>query len=195
MKKIIVISAVVLGLTGCAIPAVNNLVRSTNMYQDEITGDTANLRVYRSNIPMVQFYISYQNNEGEKISKNLITRQITNNLTKYGSMHEPKTLNMPKPTIALRNGEEFFEFKVPANKKITFRLTSVIGSTTTYSCDVKMDYKLDKNRNYELFRFKQIKDFVNPALLTEPSQDGTYCMFIVKELFEDGKETVIKSVS
>ncbi|WP_227552889.1 lipoprotein, partial [Acinetobacter baumannii] len=36
MKKIIVISTILLGLTGCAIPAVNNLVRSTNMYQDEI---------------------------------------------------------------------------------------------------------------------------------------------------------------
>lgn len=195
MKKIIVISALVLGLTGCAIPAVNNLVRSTNMYQDEIDGDTANLRVYRSNIPMVQFYITYQNNKGEKISKNLITKQITNNLTKYGSMHEPKTLNMPKPTIALSNGEEFFEFKVPANKKITFWLTSVIGSTTTYSCDVKMDYQLERNGNYELIRFKQIKDFMNPALLTEPSQDRTYCKFIVKEIFEDGKETVIKPIS
>ncbi|KCX68642.1 hypothetical protein J560_4091 [Acinetobacter baumannii 855125] len=46
------------------------------MYQDEIAGDTANLRVYRSNVPMVQFYITYQNNEGEKISKNLITKQF-----------------------------------------------------------------------------------------------------------------------
>lgn len=80
MKKIIVIPTILLSLTGCAIPAVNNLVRSTNMYQDEIAGDTANLRVYRSNVPMVQFYISYQNNKGEKISKNLITKQITNNL-------------------------------------------------------------------------------------------------------------------
>ncbi|MFW2058448.1 hypothetical protein [Acinetobacter baumannii] len=195
MKKIIVIPTILLSLTGCAIPAVNNLVRSTNMYQDEIAGDTANLRVYRSNVPMVQFYISYQNNKGEKISKNLITKQITNNLTKYGSMHKPKTLNMPKPTIALSNGEEFFEFKVPANKKINFRLTSVIGSTTTYSCDVNMDYKLERNRSYELIRFKQIKDFVNPALLTEPSQDGTYCKFVVKEIFEDGKETIIKSIS
>lgn len=97
MKKIIVISTTLLGLTGCAIPAVNNLVRSTNMYQDDVSGNTANLRVYRSNIPMVQFYITYQNNEGEKISKNLITKQISNNLTKYGSMHEPKKLNMPKP--------------------------------------------------------------------------------------------------
>ncbi|ELX06182.1 hypothetical protein ACINNAV57_1265 [Acinetobacter baumannii Naval-57] len=165
------------------------------MYQDEIAGDTANLRVYRSNIPMVQFYISYQNNKGEKIAKNLITKQITNNLTKYGSMHEPKTLNMPKPTIALNNGEEFFEFKVPANKKLTFRLTSVIGSTTMYSCDVKMDYQLERNRNYELIRFKQIKDIVNPSLLTEPSQDEAYCKFVVKEIFEDGKETIIKSIS
>lgn len=39
------------------------------MYQDEIAGDTANLRVYRSNVPMVQFYISYQNNKGEKFLK------------------------------------------------------------------------------------------------------------------------------
>ncbi|MDC5248625.1 hypothetical protein OHW55_18250 [Acinetobacter baumannii] len=195
MKKIIVISTTLLGLTGCAIPAVNNLVRSTNMYQDEIAGDTANLRVYRSNVPMVQFYITYQNNEGEKISKNLITKQISNNLTKYGSMHEPKKLNMPKPTISLNNGEEFFEFKVPANKKLTFRLTSVIGSTTMYSCDVKMDYQLESNGNYELIRFKQIKDFVNPALLTEPSQDESYCKFVVKEVFEDGKETIIKPIS
>lgn len=36
------------------------------MYQDDVSGNTANLRVYRSNIPMVQFYITYQNNEGEK---------------------------------------------------------------------------------------------------------------------------------
>lgn len=110
-------------------------------------------------------------------------------------MHEPKKLNMPKPTISLNNGEEFFEFKVPANKKLTFRLTSVIGSTTMYSCDVKMDYQLERNGNYELIRFKQIKDFVNPVLLTEPSQDGTYCKFVVKEIFEDGKETIIKSIS
>ncbi|MBE0313181.1 hypothetical protein IHV16_18165, partial [Acinetobacter baumannii] len=48
---------------------------------------------------------------------------------------------------------------------------------------------------YELIRFKQIKDFVNPALLTEPSQDGAYCKFVVKEIFEDGKETIIKSIS
>ena len=47
------------------------------MYQDEIAGDTANLRVYRSNVPMVQFYITYQNNEGEKF-QNLITKQISN---------------------------------------------------------------------------------------------------------------------
>lgn len=59
------------------------------MYQDDVSGNTANLRVYRSNIPMVQFYITYQNNEGEKF-QNLITKQISNNLTKYGSMHEPK---------------------------------------------------------------------------------------------------------
>ncbi len=195
MKKIIVIPTILLSLTGCAIPAVNNLVRSTNMYQDDVSGNTANLRVYRSNVPMVQFYISYQNNKGKKISKNLITKQITNNLTKYGSMHEPKTLNMPKPTIALNNGEEFFEFKVPANKKLTFRLTSVIGSTTMYSCDVKMDYQLERNANYELIRFKQIKDIVNPPFLTEPSQDGAYCKFVVKEIFEDGKETIIKSIS
>ncbi|HAV3506479.1 hypothetical protein D3X38_19385 [Acinetobacter baumannii] len=122
-------------------------------------------------------------------------KQISNNLTKYGSMHEPKKLNMPKPTISLNNGEEFFEFKVPANKKLTFRLTSVIGSTTMYSCDVKMDYQLERNGNYELIRFKQIKDFVNPALVTEPSQDGAYCKFVVKEIFEDGKETIIKSIS
>ncbi|MGN5723703.1 hypothetical protein ACNQO9_00465 [Acinetobacter calcoaceticus] len=195
MKKIIVISTVLLSLTGCAFPAVNNLVKSTNMYQDDQTGDAANLRVYRSNVPMVQFYITYQDNEGHKISKNLVTKQVTNNLTKYGSMHEPKTLNMPKPTITLNNGEEFFEFKVPANKKITFRFTSVIGSTTSYSCDVKMDYQLERNRNYELIRFKQIKDFVNPTLLTEPSQDGSYCKFIVKEIFEDGKENILKPIS
>ncbi|EPL4964496.1 hypothetical protein PT461_003786, partial [Acinetobacter baumannii] len=180
MKKIIVISTILLSLSGCAIPAVNNLVRSTNMYQDDVSGNTANLRVYRSNIPMVQFYITYQNNEGEKISKNLITKQISNNLTKYGSLHEPKRLNMPKPTISLNNGEEFFEFKVPANKKLTFRLTSVIGSTTMYSCDVKMDYQLERNANYELIRFKQIKDIVNPPFLIEPSQDGSYCKFVVK---------------
>ncbi|MFA3684874.1 hypothetical protein KWD63_15615 [Acinetobacter baumannii] len=195
MKKIIVISTILLSLLGCAIPAVNNLVRSTNMYQDDVSGNTANLRVYRSNIPMVQFYITYQNNEGEKISKNLITKQISNNLTKYGSLHEPKRLNMPKPTISLNNGEEFFEFKVPANKKLTFRLTSVIGSTTMYSCDVKMVYQLERNANYELIRFKQIKDIVNPPFLIEPSQDGSYCKFVVKEIFEDGKETIIKSIS
>ncbi|EPP3430785.1 hypothetical protein ABTI18_07760 [Acinetobacter baumannii] len=195
MKKIIVISTILLSLSGCAIPAVNNLVRSTNMYQDDVSGNTANLRVYRSNIPMVQFYITYQNNEGEKFSKNLITKQISNNLTKYGSLHEPKRLNMPKPTISLNNGEEFFEFKVPANKKLTFRLTSVIGSTTMYSCDVKKDYQLERNANYELIRFKQIKDIVNPPFLIEPSQDGSYCKFVVKEIFEDGKETIIKSIS
>lgn len=49
-----------------------------------------------------------------------------------------------------------------------------------YSCDVKMDYQLERNGNYELIRLKQIKDFVNPALLTEPSQDEAYCKFVVK---------------
>nr|WP_227503859.1 hypothetical protein [Acinetobacter baumannii] len=57
-----------------------------------------------------------------------------------------------------------------------------------------MDYQLERNRNYELIRFKQIKDIVNPSLLTEPSQDNTYCKFVVKEIFEDGKETVIKPI-
>ncbi len=69
MKKIIVISTTLLGLTGCAIPAVNNLVRSTNMYQDDVSGNTANLRVYRSNIPMVQFYITYQIMRVKKFQK------------------------------------------------------------------------------------------------------------------------------
>ncbi|AGH34931.1 hypothetical protein ABD1_10420 [Acinetobacter baumannii D1279779] len=45
-----------------------------------------------------------------------------------------------------------------------------------------------------MIRFKQIKDIVNPSLLTEPSQDNTYCKFVVKEIFEDGKETVIKPI-
>lgn len=60
-----------------------------------------------------------------------------------------------------------------------------------YSCDVKMDYQLERNGNYELIRLKQIKDFVNPALLTEPSQDEAYCKFVVKEILKMVKKLLL----
>lgn len=187
MKQIIIPSVLVTAvlLEGCSIPSVNNAVRSSNFYTDEISEEVANLRVFRSNNPIVNFYISYKNVDGNQVSKTLITKQVTNNLNKYGAKHQAKIINMPYPPNALKE-EEFFEFKVPTYTNITFRLVSVTGSTTMFSCDIKKTFKLEKNKNYELVRFRQSFNYADTIKDIRPNNDPNYCKFDVLEILENG---------
>lgn len=188
MKQLIIPSVIVITvlLEGCAIPSVNNALRSSNFYTDDTSDEIANLRVFRSNNPIVNFYVSYKNMDGNQTSKTLITKQITNNLNKHGAKHQTKTINMPYPPSVLTEGDEFFEFKVPAYTNITFRLVSVVGSTAMLSCDIKKTFKLEKNKNYELVRFSQSFNHATTIKKIRPNNDPNYCKFDVVEILDNG---------
>ncbi|WP_026470025.1 hypothetical protein [Alkanindiges illinoisensis] len=155
-KNLFALVLVSLTLTGCTAGIQNGLAQAYGVknYQDTNAPQKARLRVIKGDLQSYEIYpsgcLTTQDTERGSLNTPVVSSgSLKDQLNGKARIHQEKLLGMPFPP-KVDNGY-FYEFNVPANKKMVLNfLSRKIDGTQVLNCSQYRAVTFEPGKDYEL---------------------------------------------